>query len=554
MRPLIVCLLLAGICVSLRVSAAHAQYFPQHMWSHRIGDTGTETAYDVAVDLDIRTLVVGSFEGTIDPGGGPLVSAGSTDAFVAVFEPDGTHIWSRRFGGTGADAAYGVAAEAHYLGGGNWIYEYTVTGSFEDTVNFGGNDLVSAGGSDGFVVRLDGAGSHLWSTRFGDAGNDVGYAITRVGAPTHDVTVTGSVTDTQPGTKDIFLARYDATGAQPWSHTFGGPLDDVGRSISGGFVTGEFRDQASLGGSPLVSAGGSDIFVARYDNSGAHLWSQRFGGTQDDAGLAVAGNYCTGYIRGTVDFGSGNLTSAGGEDIFLLKLDANGLYQYARRYGGTGNDAGKALDVSGLIAIVGRFENSVYFGHETLTSAGGSDGFLALFRDDGLNPRNVRMGGPGNDTANAIQQFPVFYVPEAGGYDFSITGAFSDTVDLGGGPLVSAGDTDAFAVYYSERWITPVGRGLPGDRLSIASYPNPFNPMTTVRYSVPTDGPVTLSIYGVNGDRIATLLDRRHQTAGAYEVQWHGRTDGGLPVASGVYFAQVEHAGATETVRLVMLK
>ncbi|HEX6944068.1 MAG TPA: T9SS type A sorting domain-containing protein [Gemmatimonadaceae bacterium] len=549
------CLFLAGACLVASASVSNAQYFPEHRWSHGYGDTGTDAAYGVAVDGGGRVILVGSFEGSVDFGGGPLASAGSTDVFVVLYDLYGAPVWSRRFGGGGTDVAYGVVAASFSLGGGNWAYEFTITGSFEGTVSFGGTDLVSAGGSDGFVARLDGAGNHTWSSRFGDAGDDAGHAISPI-VP-HEVTVAGSVSDAQLGTSDVFIARYNAAGATMWSHTYGGPLDDVGRCISGGVVSGEFRDQASFGGTPLVSAGGADVFVARYDETGAHLWSRQFGGAQDDAGLAVTGTYCTGFFRGTVNFGGGNLTSAGGEDIFLLKLDANGLHQYSRRYGGTGNDAGTGIQLASSnlnIELVGRFAGTVNFGLNALTSAGGTDGFLSLFTDAGANRRNVRMGGTGNDTAHGISDFHLYYPPEGLGYDVAVVGSFTNSMDLGGGPLVSAGGDDAFVVAYSETWLTPVGPSLPDDRLTISSYPNPFNPMTAINYSLPSAGPVTVAIHDVNGARVATLVNGEAREAGPHEVRWRGQSDDGSTVASGVYFARIEHAGAVQSTRLVLLK
>jgi len=554
MRRLRVSLLLAGVVLVVSVSSSHSQHFPRHRWSHRAGDTGTDAANGVAVDIRGHTVVAGSFEGTIDLGNGPLISAGGTDVFVVLYDDDGAPVWSRRFGGPGNDAAYGVVTGATYLGSYNWLWEYTVTGAFEDTVSFGGDDLASAGGTDGFVARFDGNGAHVWSTRFGDEGDDVGRGISNIGS--HEVSITGAVGDTQLGTSDALIARYDTAGTQLWSHTYGGPLDDVGMSIAGTTITGEFRDQASFGGAPLVSAGGSDIFVAAYDGAGTHLWSQRFGGTQDDTGRSASPPYYTGSFRGTVDFGGGNVISAGGEDIFLLKL-ANGVFQFVRRYGGPGNDAGNAVATSssnGDIELSGRFQGTVNFGLNKLTSAGGSDGFLSLFTDTGTNVRNVRLGGIGDDTVNGLSDFHYLYIPEAPGYNVAIAGAFTNTMDLGGGPLVSAGGDDAFVVVYDETWLTPVGPGLPASALSITNYPNPFNPATTVRYVVPADGPVTVAIYGVNGERVATLVNHRHHVAGPHEVQWHGLSDSGERVASGVYFAQIEHAGVKQTARLVMLK
>jgi hypothetical protein len=89
--------------------------------------------------------------------------------------------------------------------------------------------------------------------------------------------------------------------------------------------------------------------------------------------------------------------------------------------------------------------------------------------------------------------------------------------------------------------------------LSVSNYPNPFNPRTTVSYTVPSRGPVTISIYDANGARVATLF-KGERAAGAYSVQWDGRTDNAAVAASGVYFARIEHSSGTRTKKMVLLK
>jgi hypothetical protein len=89
--------------------------------------------------------------------------------------------------------------------------------------------------------------------------------------------------------------------------------------------------------------------------------------------------------------------------------------------------------------------------------------------------------------------------------------------------------------------------------LSISAYPNPFNPATTIRYTLPDHGRVTIIIYDANGARVATLVDGEKE-ANEYTARWEGRNDSGGAVSSGVYFARIEHGGATRTKKLVLLK
>jgi len=115
-----------------------------------------------------------------------------------------------------------------------------------------------------------------------------------------------------------------------------------------------------------------------------HQWSKRFGGTLSDRAEAIAvdvsGNSCiTGYFNGTVDFGGGALTSAGGTDVFLLRLDLYGAHWGSQRFGDTGTDVGYSTafdDFSGY-CVTGVFNGTVNFGGGALTSAGGSDIFVA---------------------------------------------------------------------------------------------------------------------------------------------------------------------------------
>jgi flagellar hook assembly protein FlgD len=90
--------------------------------------------------------------------------------------------------------------------------------------------------------------------------------------------------------------------------------------------------------------------------------------------------------------------------------------------------------------------------------------------------------------------------------------------------------------------------------LSVSNYPNPFNPSTTVSYTVPSRGNVTVAIYDLHGAHVATLVNNESRDAGAYRMEWNGRADSGATVSSGVYFARIEHNGSVRTKKMVLLK
>lgn len=99
---------------------------------------------------------------------------------------------------------------------------------------------------------------------------------------------------------------------------------------------------------------------------------------------------------------------------------------------------------------------------------------------------------------------------------------------------------------------TAVGE-TPGNMLSISSYPNPFNPETTIRYTVPSQGQVTVSVYDPRGSLVTTIVNEV-KAAGTYSARWSGTNVSGRVVSSGVYFARIEHGGAVQTNKLVLLK
>src|SRR5690606_23904636 len=122
----------------------------------------------------------------------------------------------------------------------------------------------------------------------------------------------------------------------------------------------------------LTSLGYDDIFIQKLDSNGDFLWAKRMGSTGSNIGHSIAvdtaGNvYTTGTFGGTVDFDPGvgtfNLTSAGGVDIFIQKLDSNGDFLWAKRMGGIGREQGSSItiDALGNVYTTGSFEEEVDF-------------------------------------------------------------------------------------------------------------------------------------------------------------------------------------------------
>ncbi len=424
------------------------------LWAEQFGGTGEETSHGIATDAMGNVFVVGEMEGSVDFGGGLLTSAGGRDGFVVKLDPNGAHLWSRRFGGGGDDAAMAVAVNA--------TGEVLITGNMMGTVDFGGGPLTSAGDQDIFVVKLDPAGGHVWSERFGDLSDQFGNGIAV--DPGGNVIVGGSFAVavdfgggvlTGAGSLDVFVAKLDPSGAHVWSERFGDAGDQLLTSVAaapdgGVALAGYFNGSPDFGGGALVVDGNTDAFVARLDMTGAHVWSRRLGGAADElcAGLAVdatGGVLMTGFSTGTVDFGGGPLTSAGGLDIFVTKLDANGDHAWSTRFGDPGSQTGAAIatDSAGNALVTGYITGQVDFGGGLLPSVGGDDVFVVkLDATTGTHVWSRRFGGAQNEAGQAIAVDP--------GGNALIAGYLSGAVSFGGGfDLMSAGGTDIFVAKFA---------------------------------------------------------------------------------------------------------
>ncbi|APR82529.1 Hypothetical protein A7982_07878 [Minicystis rosea] len=176
------------------------------LWAKRFGDKDDQNAYGGAIDALGRVVVGGGFSGTADFGGGVMASSGAGDAFVAMLDAAGGHLWSKRFGDASEQAAYGVRMDAT----GNVL----LVGEISGIVDFGGGPLASAGGEDAFAVKLDASGAHLWSKRLGGVSDDQAKAVA-VDAM-GNVVVTGYVREdvdfgagllTGTSGRDVFVAK-----------------------------------------------------------------------------------------------------------------------------------------------------------------------------------------------------------------------------------------------------------------------------------------------------------------------------------------------------------
>ncbi|MCK6639340.1 MAG: SBBP repeat-containing protein [Bacteroidia bacterium] len=319
------------------------------IWAKAFGGTGDDRSYSMAADATGNLYTTGYFQGTVDfdPGAGSfnITSLGVADIFVTKLNASGNFIWAKNMAGT--LFGYGLSLTTDNSGS---IY---TTGAFQGTVDFdpgtGTFNLAAVGSDDIFISKLDSSGTFVWAKAMGSTSIDYGYSIaTDVFGNVYTTGTFQGTVDFDPGSAtfnlnaagsyDIYISKLDASGNFVWAKTAGGTGFDFGTSlttdIAGNVYTiGSFQGSVDFdpgaGTFILTAIGGSDIFICKLDGAGNFIGANAIGGTSSESGYCIivdaANNiYSTGEFGNTVDFDPGagtfNLASAGGTDIFVLKL------------------------------------------------------------------------------------------------------------------------------------------------------------------------------------------------------------------------------------------
>ncbi len=471
------------------------------LWIARYATSSYDEATSLALDGDGNAYVAGFTEGY----------AGGRNYVTIKYNSAGAEQWVALYNGPdrSADEAYDLAVDQ--------VGNVYVTG----------RSHVSENDWDYATVKYDSAGQQQWCARYNGPGNEFDEAYAVAVDNGGNVYVTG-LSHGNGTYSDYATIKYNSQGEQQWVARYDGPLNygdwahDVVLDLAGNvYVTGH-----SWG-----TSFNTDYATIKYNSAGEQQWVARYNGPINGYD----------YARALALDGDGNVLvtgeSMGDRDLYeyaTIKYNSAGIEQWVARYSGPGDgwEGGTSIaaDVSGNVFVTG---SSIGIGTDY-------DYATLKYNAFGQQIWVARYTGPGND------------------WDY----AYSLVLDGGGNAYVtgsSAGcgtGTDYCTIKYSgveiASWIpmeaTVFGQPMPQECRLEPNYPNPFNPATTIRFTLPLATQVNLSIYDISGRLVTSLVD------GFREAGIHEATFNASRLPSGIYLARIEAAGFEAVRKLLLVK
>ena len=462
---------------------------PDTLWTRTYGGNGYDAAYSAQQTADGGYIVAGSF------------SAGGYDFYLIKTNSQGDTLWTRTYGGGSEDDACSVqqTTDGGYIMAG-WTYSF------------------GAGQVDFYLVKTNTQGDTIWTRTYGGSGNDGAYSVQQT--TDGGYILVGNTDSFGAGECDFYLVKTNSQGDTLWSHTYRGSNDDVAYSVQqttdGGYILAGYTESLGVGGVYFYL-----VKLVKTNSQGDSLWTRTYGDSSGQSARSVQQTTDGGYIVAgrTASFGADQ------DDFYLVKTNSQGDTLWTRTYGGSFDDKAWSVQqtTDGGYIVAGWTDS---FG------AGNADFYVVKTNSQGDTLWTCTYGGTNNDCAYSVQQ-----TADGGyivaGWTYSFGADFSDCY------LVKLG---------AESSTAPISISLPQHYSLHPNYPNPFNPTTMIDFELPRAAQVTLKVYNLLGQEVATLVDGKIR-AGTYQVPFDA-----THLSSGVYFYRLSTSTQSETRKMVVLK
>jgi len=426
---------------------------------------------------------------------GGYIIAGNTDSFSSMqwdFETwliktdaRGDTLWTKTFG------------------------EYRILDEGHDVIQTPDEGYVVTGMGKYWLIKTNAFGDTLWTRTTGAA--DIGFGNCIRQADDGGFIICGEIKS--GNWTDIWLVKTNSSGDIVWSKSIGGIYKDTGNYFDvtndNGFIIAGNRN--------ITYSGSQDFYLVKTDAAGDTLWTRTYGGSLNDYGYGVQQTMDGGYmmVGTTYSFGAGQ------EDIWIVRTDSSGDTLWTRTFGTSGFDKGcfiKKTSERGYIICGSYNDNSAMWlikindtGDTLWTKTIGSDSTygascLDLTDDGGYIINGYTAAGPGGHNIRLVKT----------------------TLDL---TSIDTNQNLSISKYH----LYP-------------NYPNPFNPHTTITFNLLKTCNVTLKIFNILGQEVATLVTTS-QLSGSHAYEWDASN-----FPSGIYLYRLQAGDWVETKKMVLMR
>ncbi len=516
-------------------------------WVQRYSTDTNDQAYSVAVDVFGNVIVTGICK---------QVGKVNFDYATVKYNSAGVQQWVAKYHGPGDSSHVPSGGIATDSSGNVYVTGY----SYGNGTSF-----------DYATIKYNSAGVQQWVQRYNGPGNMDDETLAIAADKFGNVYVTGYSYGIDTYT-DYATIKYNTSGVQQWVQRYVGPSDyDFARAITVDISSNVYVTGSSYGA-------GYDYATIKYNTAGVQQWVARYNGpgvADEPYAIVVdaSGNvYVTGYSYGNTS----------GSDYTTIKYDSSGVQQWVARYDGPGNNSDYAksiaVDDSGNVYVTG-------FSYSGTTSST-ADYATIKYNSSGVQQWVARYNGPGNNYdyaySIALDIYGNIYVTgeSYGGTNtqddyatvkYNPSGvqqwvmryngpeSFNDygrkvKVDVSGNVYVTGssygyGSSSFATIKYSQPvGIKKISNSILEQLVLYPNYPNPFNPITKIKFDLPKSSAVKLEIYDLLGREIETLLNEQ-LNIGTYEVEWNATN-----YPSGVYFYRLEEEKFTDVKKMVLIR
>ena len=465
--------------------------------------TGNDEAYAITVDNAGNVYVAGSSYGNNT----------NKDIVLIKYNSSGSQQWAAGYtgGGNYSDEAYAITLDN---AGNPIITGYTFGSGF-------GNQLT--------VIKYNTMGILQWISRYdGTQGEktDEAYAITidNVGG---GIYVCGT-TESNSANLDFVTIKYSSSGVQQWVKNYNGPGNQNDEAYA---ITIDNNGNIFVTGESEGAGTGKDYTTIKYNSSGAQQWVQRYNNelaNNDDIPCAIT----VAVNNDILVTGSSKSSSANGsEDYLTIRYRQSGDTAFTFRYNGTIN----STDIGYAIAVPNS-NNAVFITGSSKTSNGhgGEDIVTLKLNPTGNQIQKHTISNPGSDCALDIKLNSSEDMLLAGYMAGNGTGSDMIIAEYTGGSLITA--------------ISQSSNDIPDAFGLYQNYPNPFNPASILKFDIPENSYVKISVYDALGRELFSPVNENLK-AGNYEISITMNA-----YSSGVYFYKMTAGSFMDIKKMILIK